>query len=96
MGEKIHYSLSYYFDELKKRHKTKGAIGRGIELLKVLKEAKDHTLPLTALARKTNLKIRHCQELCEELQTEGLIKIEPDYEMGNDRISLTDKGLSLF
>lgn len=107
MSTEINYSLSYYFDELKKREQAKSqksmekdvskdvSIFKGIKLLKALKEAQNNTMPLTALARKVNLKIGPCQELCDELKAEELIDIDIDYETGNDRISLTDKGLAL-
>ena len=107
MSTEINYSLSYYFDELKKREQAKSqksmekgvskdvSIFKGIKLLKALKEAQNNTMPLTALARKLNLKIGPCQELCDELKAEELIDIDIDYETGNDRISLTDKGLAL-
>ena len=107
MDTKINYSLSYYFDELKKREQAKSqksmekgvskdvSIIKGVELLKALKEAQNNTMPLTALSRKVNLKVGPCQELCDELKAEGLIEIETDDETGNDRISLTDKGRAL-
>ena len=98
------FSLSYYLDELKRREGKKAqeevsaalsATTVSIEVLKAIKEAKDHQLPLTTLARKVNLKIAPCQEVCEHLRDEGLIEIEPDQETGNDWIKLSDKGMGL-
>jgi predicted transcriptional regulator len=102
MESKMNYSLSHYFDELKKRQQTKSqkgmtkevSISHGIELLKALKEAQDQTLTLIALARRVNLRVGSCEEICYELKEEGLIEIERD-EIGNDRISLTDRGREL-
>lgn len=107
MENPINYSLSYYFDELKRREQekseqsmTKGlseglSINNGIKVLKALKEAQNHTLSLMTLARSVNLKILPCQEICNELEKEKLIEVEPDNEMGNDQITLTGEGVKL-
>ena len=104
METQIKSAIPFYFEELKRRQQqestTKGPsrdlpITNGIEILRALKEAKDYTLPLITLARKVNIKVGPCQELSDELENEGLITIDRDDEMGNDWITLTEKGLAL-
>ncbi|MBI4595414.1 MAG: hypothetical protein HY730_03440 [Candidatus Tectomicrobia bacterium] len=66
-----------------------------LKVLKALKEALDHALTLTALARKVSLKVGPCQDICQQLSEEGLLEIEPDPETGNDLIKLSAKGMGL-
>ena len=97
------FSLSSYFDELNKKDDTaQRASGRqsltavsSIEALKALKGASGRRLPLAALARAVHMKIGPCQDICDQLQGEGLIEIEPDQATGNDLIKITDKGMDL-
>ena len=98
------FSLSSYFNELnKKQDHTAQRESEGqsltavssIEVLKALKGAPGHKLPLAALARAVNMKIGPCQDICDRLQEEDLIEIEPDQATGNDLIKITDKGMGL-
>ncbi|MDY6855717.1 MAG: hypothetical protein SWO11_13620 [Thermodesulfobacteriota bacterium] len=98
------FSLSSYFDELNKKQDHKEQrVSEGqsltavssIEVLKGLKGAPGYSLPLAALARAVNMKIGPCQDICDRLQGEGLIDIEPDQATGNDLIKITDKGMGL-
>jgi predicted transcriptional regulator len=103
------YSLSYYFDELKRKQvKQVNRSGReisseeitvsttvSVEVLKTLKDAEDQKMPLTALAKAVHLKLGPFQELVEHLQEEKLIELEPDEDAGNDLIKLTQKGNEL-
>jgi DNA-binding MarR family transcriptional regulator len=97
------FSLSSYFNELNKKqdHKAQRASDQqsltavsSIEVLKALR-ASGRKLPLAALARAVNVKIGPCQDICDRLQGEDLIEIEPDQATGNDLIKITDKGMGL-
>lgn len=100
--DKKSFSLSYYLDELNKRKMqsvtalSKGAASPNtvlsLSILKCLKEVEGHSISLTALARKTGMKIGPCQDVCEQLMDEKLVSIVPDLETGNDTITLIEKG----
>ncbi len=97
--DQVKFSLSTYFDELKRREQkphtphTPEILTTTLSLIKALKNADDHTLTLAALARAAGLKIGPCQEITDQLCNEGILDTEPDPETGNDRIKLTQKGL---
>ncbi|MGA1864318.1 MAG: hypothetical protein ACMUHX_04580 [bacterium] len=94
------FSLSNYFDELgqKKKEKSSGPLRVGssfsaqMSVIKSLMTAENHTMPFMALARSSQLKLDVCQEIVNGLQDEGIVEVEPDYNTGNDKIKLTQKG----
>lgn len=108
--QKKEFSLSYYFDEIERRGEEKVQIKGERDLpasvtplpatatlfvLKALMGAEEQALPLTALARRTRLKIGLCQEIVEQIRSEGLVGIKPDDETGNDLVYLTEKGADI-
>ena len=94
MESNPNYSLSYFLNR-----QTKGIESAGfsatdlLAVLKALKTKDKYTSRLSALARTAKLKIAACQGICEVLEDEGLVTIEPDNETGNDTITLTEKGV---
>ncbi len=102
MNKQREFSLSYYFEELRKYRKGPRGFSEetfstttSVAVLKTLKGAEEEKLTLTALARATKLKIASCQEVVDHLGDEGLVEIERDEETGNDLIALTSKGRDL-
>ncbi len=92
--DQVKFSLSTYFDELKRREqKPDISFTTTLSVLKALKNADNHTLTLTALAKTAGLKIGPCQEITDQLCEEKLLETEHDPETGNDSIRLTQKGL---
>jgi predicted transcriptional regulator len=100
------FSLSHYFDELKRRRDTKGietlsgaqkpaSFSTSLSIVKALKESDTVRLPFMRLARASGLTLDRCKEAVRELQKEGIVEVEPDYETGNDTIRLTLQGEEL-
>jgi predicted transcriptional regulator len=108
--EEQKYSLSYYFEELKRKQmknverggreisseETSMSTTISVEVLKTLKDAAEQKMSLTALAKAVHLKLGPFEELVEHLQEEQLIELEPDENTGNDLVKLTQKGSELF
>lgn len=104
MDKHREFSLSYYFEEMRRKQYQAGPRGfseetvsttASVAVLKTLKGAEEKKLTLMALARSVNLQIASCQEVVEHLGDEGLVEIEKDEETGNDLIALTPKGRDL-
>jgi len=98
------FSLSSLLDEMKIRENIINKkennpqeinISSGISLLKELKNNNHARLSLMSLARACNLTISKCQEIAQQLKSEGLVDIDIDDETGNDLIILTEKGKTL-
>jgi predicted transcriptional regulator len=104
-NEQKSFSLSHYFDELRKREEKKKETKSGVQrsssfaarlsVIKSLMAADNNTLPFMALAKDSQLNLDACKEIIEGLQDEGLVEIDPDYATGNDRIRLTQEGKEL-
>ncbi len=106
MKESKSYSLSHYFDLLKRKEqplirqvreisRPREEFSTGLNILKALKTSDNQRLTLMGLSRALGVKIGACQEIADRLQEEGLIDIEADQHTGNDNILLTQKGIEL-
>ena len=99
------FSLSYYFDELKRRddrtfqQSATGSrtptVADRLAVIKSLKTAPDGARDMLSLSRSAGIKIGECQKIIDGLQREGLIEVESDSLEGNDRIRLSDRGVAL-
>ena len=96
MASKRDFSLSYFLDQQTRGVKAPAyAAADMLAVLKALKSSDNHTGRLLGIARASQLKIAACQEILEGLEREGLVTIEPDNETGNDKVTLTKKGVEL-
>ena len=99
------FSLSYYFDELKRREDRTfeqatnipegPTVADRLAVIKSLKTAPDGARDMLSLSRSAGIKIGECQKIIDGLQREGLIDVESDPLEGNDRISLSGRGVAL-
>ena len=95
------FSLSNLYDalEMQKGGDTKQSssyvdMSLGIRALKTLKGAPQGRLTLFELAKEMKIKAPACQEVCQQLDNQGLVKITPE-EIGNDTIEITKAGTEL-
>jgi len=104
MNTQKQFSLSSLFDEMKNRENIFNKkdnnpkevnISSGISLLKELKNNAHKSLSLMSLARACKITISRCQNIANQLKSEGLVEIDIDDETGNDQIILTEKGKTL-
>ena len=101
-NEQKTFSLSHYFDELRRKKEEKKGMKGGahagssfaahLSVIKSLMAAKDNAMPFMVLAKTSQLNLDACKEIIESLQEEGIVEIEPDYDTGNDLVRLTQKG----
>lgn len=101
MATEKNFSLSYLFDEMKRREgeaperSSAYSTSASLAILKALRDTHPQAASLTALARAAKVKVGPCQEILDHLQDEGLVEIQPDHETGNDLARLTQKGMDL-
>jgi hypothetical protein len=99
------FSLSYYFEELKRREDracrqpatvpVTPTVADRLVVLKSLKFSPDGDLNILTLARSAGIRIGPCQDIVDQLLNEGLVDVESDPTGGNDRIRLSDQGVAL-
>ena len=99
------FSLSYYFDELKRREdrtfqrSVNGpetpTVSDRLAVIKSLKTAPDATRDMLSLSRSAGIRIGECQDIVNQLRQEGLVDVESDPAEGNDRVRLSDRGIAL-